>query len=200
MRLLRVLVLFGAVLAALPASARADGYVAPFIGANFGGETGRPLNVSVKDRNHLTYGGTLGFMGGGVFGVELDFSYTKNFYPTTVAQDGSNNLVTFMPALVLGVPLGGQKGGGVRPFGLAGIGLVKRDVDFGGSFPDVSENDLAYSLGGGVMGFFSDHIGVRGEYRYTRNFSVDDLGLTNIDLERGTFNYSRVTGAVVFRF
>ncbi len=199
MRLLRVLVLFGAVLAALPAPARADGYVAPFIGANFGGEIGRPLNVSLKDRSHLTYGGTLGFMGGGVFGVELDFSYTNNFYPTSITPEGSNNLVTFMPALVLGVPLGGQKGPGVRPFGLAGLGLVKRNIDFG-SFPTVSENDLAYALGGGVMGFFSDHIGLRAEYRYTRNFSVDKLSLFDIDVEGGTFNYSRATGAVVFRF
>jgi len=76
---------------------------------------------------------------------------------------------------------------------------VKRDADFG-SLSSIAKNDLAYALGGGVMVFFNDHIGVRGEYRYTRNFSVDDLNIANIDLERGTFNYSRATGAVVFRF
>ena len=199
MRLLRVLALVGAALAVAPAPARADGYIAPFIGANFGGDIGQPLNVSLKDRNRLTYGATLGFMGGGVFGVELDFSYTNNFYPTTITPEGSNHLWTLMPALVIGVPLGGQKGFGVRPFALAGVGLVKRDADFG-SLSSVAKNDLAYALGGGVMVFFNDHIGVRGEYRYTRNFSVDDLDIANIDLERGTFNYSRATGAVVFRF
>jgi|KBSMisStaDraftv2_1062788.scaffolds.fasta_scaffold135897_2 opacity protein-like surface antigen len=199
MRLLRVLALLAAVLAAVPAPARADGYIAPFIGANFGGDIGQPLNVSLKDRNRLTYGATLGFMGGGVFGVELDFSYTNNFYPTTITPEGSNHLWTLMPALVIGVPLGGQKGFGVRPFALAGVGLVKRDADFG-SLSSIAKNDLAYALGGGVMVFFNDHIGVRGEYRYTRNFSVDDLNIANIDLERGTFNYSRATGAVVFRF
>ena len=199
MRLLRVIALLGAALAVAPAPARADGYIAPFIGANFGGDIGQPLNVSLKDRNHLTYGATLGFMGGGVFGVELDFSYTNNFYPTTITPEGSNHLWTLMPAIVLGVPLGGQKGFGVRPFALAGVGLVKRDADFG-SLSSVAKNDLAYALGGGVMVFFNDHVGVRGEYRYTRNFSVDDLNIANIDLERGTFNYSRATGAVVFRF
>jgi len=199
MRLLRVIALLGAALAAAPAPARADGYIAPFIGANFGGDIGQPLNVSLKDRNRLTYGATLGFMGGGVFGVELDFSYTNNFYPTTITPEGSNHLWTLMPALVIGVPLGGQKGFGVRPFALAGVGLVKRDADFG-SLSSIAKNDLAYALGGGVMVFFNDHIGVRGEYRYTRNFSVDDLNIANIDLERGTFNYSRATGAVVFRF
>jgi len=189
--------LFGAALAALPAPARADGYFAPFIGANFGGDVGRPLNVEIKDRNHLVYGGTLGFMGGGVFGVEVDFSYTKNFY--TAANDASTSLFTFVPALVLGVPIGGQTGGGIRPFVLAGAGLVKRNLDFG-SLGDTARNDLAYTLGGGVMGFFSDHIGIRGDYRYTRDFSADDFSLTSIDLEKGTFNYSRATGAVVFRF
>ncbi len=199
MRLLRALVLFGVALAALPTSARADGYFAPFIGTNFGGDVGQPLNVSVKDRSRLVYGGTVGVMGGGVFGVELDFSYTKNFYPTSVLPEGKNNLVTVMPSLVLGVPLGGQTGPGVRPFVLAGAGLVKRSVEFG-SLPDISQSDLAYTLGGGVMGFFSNHIGIRADIRHVRNFRVDKLSLTDIDLEKGTFNYSRATGAVVFRF
>jgi opacity protein-like surface antigen len=198
MRLLRSLVLFGAVFAALPAPARADGYFAPFIGANFGGDVGQPLNQSVKDRSRLVYGGTLGAMGGGVFGVELDFSYTKNFYPG-VSSDSNTNLVTLMPSLVLGLPLGGQKGPGIRPFVLAGAGLVKRNFDFG-TLGDTSQNDLAYALGGGVMGFFSDHIGVRGDVRYIRNFRVDDFSLTNVDFEKGTFNYGRATAAVVFRF
>ena len=68
-----------------PAPARADGYFAPFVGANFGGDVGRPLNTrAYRDRNRAAVGGTLGVMGGGVFGVELDMSYTCNFYPGPV--------------------------------------------------------------------------------------------------------------------
>ena len=198
MRIGRVLLLCGLTLAALPAPALADAYFAPFIGANFGGDVGRPLNSAVRDRNRAAVGGTLGAMGCGVFGVELDVSYTWNFYPGPEGAD-SSNLVTFVPALVLGVPLGGQSGPGIRPFVLAGAGLVRRNFDTG-TLTSFSQNDLAYTLGGGVMGFFSDHIGIRGDIRYIRNFRVDDLSLTGVNFERGTFNFGRATGVIVFRF
>lgn len=199
MRIGRAVLLIGLTLAAVPRPALADAYFAPFIGVNFGGDVGQPLSVGAKDRNRAVFGGTLGAMGGGVFGVELDVSYTRNFYPSNAVVASSNNLLTVVPALVLGVPLGGQRGPGIRPFVLAGAGLVRRNFDFD-SLTSVSQNDLAYTLGGGVMGFFGDNIGVRGDVRYFRNFRVDDISLTGIDLERGTFNFSRASGAVVFRF
>lgn len=198
MRIGRVLVLCGLTLAALPASVLADGYFAPFVGAHFGGDVGRPLGTSVRDRNRAAVGATLGAMGGGVFGVELDVSYTRNFYPPPVSGEGGN-LVTFVPALVLGVPLGGQRGPGIRPFVLAGAGLVHRNFD-AGTLDTVSQNDLAYTLGAGVMGYFADHIGIRGDIRYIRNFRVDDLSLTGATFERGTFTFSRASAGVVFRF
>ena len=200
MRIGRVLVLCGLLVAALPASALADGYFVPFIGVNFGGDVGLPLNTALKERNRLAVGGTLGGMGGGIFGVELDMSYTRDFYPGLVAGDaGGGNLVTFVPALVLGVPLGGQKGPGIRPFVLAGAGLVRRNLDVG-SLTSFSQNDLAYTLGGGVMAFFSDHIGIRGDIRYLRNFRVDEISLGDVDIESGTFDFSRATAGIVFRF
>jgi opacity protein-like surface antigen len=182
-----------------PRPAAADGYVVPFVGANFGGDVGRPLNAAVRDRNRAAVGATLGAMGGGIFGIELDMSYTRSFYPTTGSPAASNNLVTVVPALVIGVPIGGQRGPGLRPFALAGAGLVRRNFDFG-SVASVSQNDLAYTLGGGVMGFLSDHLGIRGDIRHVRNFRVDDLSLTGINLERGTFNFSRATAGLIIRF
>ena len=201
MRIGRILVLCGLIVAVLPDSARADGYFAPFVGANFGGALGRSLDLAIRDRDRdrVAVGATLGVMGGGVFGVELDMSYTNNFFPDPVSGDGGGNLVTFVPALVLGIPLGVQRGFGVRPFAIAGAGLVRRNFDVG-SLTSFSQNDLAYTLGGGVMCFFADHFGIRGDVRYVRNFSVDDLGLTDIDFERGTFDFSRASAGVVFRF
>jgi hypothetical protein len=57
---------------------------------------------------------------------------------------------------------------------LAGAGLVRRNFDVG-SLASVSRNDWAYTLGRGVMGFFTEHIGIRGDIRYFRNFQVDEL-------------------------
>lgn len=199
MRIGRVLALFGLLLAAAPRPSAADAYMAPFIGVNFGGDGGRPLNDAARDKGRAAVGATFGTMGGGIFGIEVDVSYTKDFYPSVVAVPSGNNLITVMPALVLGVPIGGQQGLGIRPFALAGAGLVRRNFDFG-SLTSVSQNDLAFTVGGGVMAFFGAHVGIRGDVRHIRNFRVDDISLTGINLERGTFNFSRASGAIVFRF
>jgi opacity protein-like surface antigen len=183
----------------LPAVASADGYFVPFVGGNFGGEVGRPIGVVVKDRNPTTFGVSVGSMGAGVFGMELDLAYTSRFYPDIPAVTGGNNLLTIMPALVLGVPIGGQRGPGVRPYAVAGVGLVRRNVDFG-SLSGLSANDLGYTLGGGLMIFLADHLGVRGDVRYIRNFQIDDFRLTGVTFEQGTFNVGRASAGLVLRF
>lgn len=183
----------------VPSAARADGYFVPFAGANFGGAVGRPLSAAVQDRNVVTFGAGFGTMGAGVFGVELDLGYTSKFYTDTSAVVSRNNLLTVMPALILGVPIGGQKGVGVRPYVVAGAGLIRRDVEFN-NLTSLSANDLGYTLGGGVMGFMSDHVGIRGDVRYFRNFQVDEFSLSGVNFEQGTFNFGRASVGVILRF
>ena len=178
--------------------ARADGFVSPFLAVNFGGEAGGTFNNNVRDRNRATFGGNVGFMGGGIFGVELDVAYTKKFYGEG-AVVGDNSLLTIMPALILGIPVGGQQGPGIRPYATAGVGMMRRELNISG-FDVFEGSDLAYSLGGGVMGYFSNHVGIRADYRFFRNFEVDEASLTNIDFHRGAFDFSRAAVGVLFRF
>jgi hypothetical protein len=186
-------------LAIAPSAAWADGYFVPFIGANFGGEVGRPLSETVDDRNRMTFGFGVGGMAGGIFGAEFDFGYTHNFYASDGTVVTKSNLITAMPALVIGIPIGGQSGAGIRPYVLAGAGLLRRDLDFN-TLDTVSRNDWGYTLGGGVMGYFSDHVGLRGDLRYFRNFQVDDFDIDDVDFDRGTFNFGRASLGLLFRF
>ena len=186
-------------LAIAPSAAWADGYFVPFIGANFGGNVGRPLSETVDDRNRMTYGFGVGGMAGGIFGAEFDFGYTHNFYAKDGAVVTKSNLITAMPALVIGIPVGGQHGPGIRPYVLAGAGLLRRDLDFN-NVDSLSSNDFGYTLGGGVMGYFTDHVGLRGDVRYFRAFKVDDISLTGVNFEKGTFNFGRASLGLVFRF
>jgi opacity protein-like surface antigen len=186
-------------LAIAPSAAWADGYFVPFIGANFGGEVGRPLSETVDDRNRMTFGFGVGGMAGGIFGAEFDFGYTHNFYASDGTVVTKSNLITAMPALVIGIPIGGQSGAGIRPYVLAGAGLLRRDLDFN-TLDTVSRNDWGYTLGGGVMGYFSDHVGLRGDLRYFRNFEVDDFDIDDVDFDRGTFNFGRASIGLLFRF
>jgi opacity protein-like surface antigen len=182
----------------LATDARADGFVSPFLAVNFGGEAGGTFNDNVDDRSRATIGGNLGFMSGGVLGLELDVAHTKNFYGKGNAI-GDNSLLTVMPVVIFGVPVGGQRGPGLRPYATAGVGMMRRALSIGGS--DVFDgSDLAYTLGFGVMGYFSDHVGMRADYKYFRNFEVDQTSLTHIDFQRGTFDFSRAGVGLLFRF
>ena len=191
------------VLMLLATEARADGFVVPFIGINFGGDAGNSFDFGdVGDTNRAAFGASAGYMSGGIFGAGIDIAYTRNFFGNGPDVEG-NSLLTIMPALILGIPIGGQHGGGVRPYGLAGIGMTRRNLTVNNL--DVFEgSDLAYSFGGGVTVYFSDHVGVNAEYRYLRNFEVDEITLENLQdldvIDRGTFNFSRASFGVSFRF
>jgi len=168
--------------------ARADGYVNPWVGVN-----------GVNDEaGHAAVGVTTGYMSGGVFGFEVDFGYTPHFLGS---DDGfvKNTAMTFTGDFILGVPFGGAHGAGIRPFASAGLGLLRTHSETEGlAEVSRSNNELCYDVGGGVMGFFGEHIGLRGDLRYFR--TVEDTNLGSVfELNRGTLRFWRVTGGVTFR-
>jgi opacity protein-like surface antigen len=187
MSLRKAAIIVGAValLACAPSAARADWLVTPFLGPNFGGDT-------VDER--LNYGVSIAGMGGGAFGFELDLGHSPNFFGRLPFGTYDNSRVTTLSAnLIVGAPMGGQWGVGVRPYAAAGIGLVRMAVE-GGPTANVIRNDAGFNLGAGLMGFMNDNVGLRGDLRYFRNF--DQIEQLNI----GHFNFWRGTVGVVLRW
>ena len=179
-----------------PAAAAADGMIIPFMGVNFGGDSGNKL-ADAFDAKRFTWGASLTFMGGGVFGVEGDIGYSPDFFGKT--DLGGSSVLTATGNLLLGIPFGGQSGFGIRPYGLVGIGVMRSSAGFSQTF-DVDETDIAWNFGGGVMMFFGTHVGVRGDIRYFRTF--DALEILNIDIaERpGKVDFTRASGGLILRF
>jgi opacity protein-like surface antigen len=190
------------VVAAAPSKASADWVFTPFIGATFGGSAtfagGGEDFKNDFDRN-FTYGGSLAGMGGGAVGLEIDFGYTPNFYRPSSNTDGislvgDGNVTTLMANLIIGAPAGP-----VRPYVAGGVGLIKSKVDDAGQFfTQVSSNDFGFDLGGGLMGFFSPNVGLRGDIRYFRSLRNDDP--EGVDLSLGDFRFWRGTVGVSFKF
>ena len=178
-----------------PSTAHADWLFTPFIGANFGGDT--------QDKK-LNYGASIGFMGAGVFGVEMDFGYSPNFFePNDDPLDlvGDSNVTTLMGNLIVGVPLGGTKGPGFRPYATVGMGLMRTKLQSAGQLFDADSSDFGVSVGGGAMGFFNDSVGLRGDIRYFRNIAdTHEIHIGDLDFDLGGFNFWRGTAGVVFRF
>jgi len=107
--------------------------------------------------------------------------------------------MNLMGNVIIGIPIGGQKGAGIRPYFTGGLGLLRTQID-GGTLGNVSSSDngLGWNLGGGVMGYFADHIGVRGDLRYMRGFNEQDLGFDTGDNLRA-LRFWRASVGVVFR-
>ena len=194
-----------AVSAATPRTASADWVFTPFIGWNFNGTadvqgTGGDT-FSDKLEKKINYGFSLAGMGAGALGFEVDFGYSPNFFESgTVGSDfdlvNDSNMTTLTANAIIGVPVGGQQGAGVRPYVVGGVGLIRSNVGDVGDFFDVqTKNDFGFDVGGGVMGFFADNIGVRGDIRYFRTFrgssdTVTGLALGNVNFWRGSVGVS----------
>lgn len=133
----------------------------------------------------------------GVIGVEEDFAYAPNFFGNGGGINSSRAL-TLMTNVIVGIPVGGQTGGGIRPYASAGLGLINRNVDTSLGLASFSSNDFGYDLGAGVMGYFGDHIGMRAGAQYFRNFDCTSSNV--IGLEGGNFNFFRAAFGVLVRF
>jgi hypothetical protein len=189
----RKLLWMSALALALAAPARADWFVSPLIGGNFGGDT----NTSSRK---APFGVSFGYMGAGVVGFEGQFMYTPSFFGDKDLI-GTNNVASLMGNVIVGAPIGGDRQ--VRPYVSGGLGLLRSRI--GGAATDlfdVNQNDFGLNVGGGVMGFFSPHVGLRGDIRYYRSINNDRSFLDEIDLTQnnGRFNFWQATGGVAFRF
>jgi outer membrane protein with beta-barrel domain len=199
-RAAKILILSAAAALVLsPVQARAEGYISPWVATNAGtGFNGSNLGNSFNN-GRVGVGTQVGAMGKGIIGAELDLGWSPSFFGTT-NDFGNNSVMNVMGNLIVGVPVGGTRGGGVRPYVTAGLGLLRTQID-GGTIATVSSsnNDLGWNAGGGVMGFFSDHFGVRGDVRYLRNIQNNSTSVTDINFDPGNFHFWRASIGVVLR-
>jgi hypothetical protein len=178
-------------LAVAPGRAAADWFITPFAGAHFGGNTGdKKFDVGVS----------LGAMTAGVVGGEIDLGFSPDFFDQgNTKLVSSSHVSTLMGNVLIGVPVGGQRGKGIRPYIVGGLGLIRPEVEDTADVFTVKHNDFGGDIGGGVICFFADRIGVKGDIRYFRSFKHSE-GANGFDIDFSGFNFTRVTGGIVFRF
>jgi len=195
-------------LAATPRSASADWLVTPFVGWNFSGSADVSGNGGASINNQfehkLDYGVSLASMGAGAVGFEADFGYSPNFFETGTNSNNQfqftndSNVVTLTGNVIIGAPIGGS-GGSIRPYVVGGVGLIRNKVaDVPGVFDVSSKNDFGFDLGAGVMGFFAQNIGLRGDFRYFRSFQGSSDTATGLALSN--FHFWRGSAGVTFKF
>ena len=174
-----------------PALAHAEGYVSPWVSANAG---------SSFDNGRAGFGVNAGGMGAGIIGGEVDFGWSPSFFGTQ-NDFGNNSVIDLMGNVIVGVPVGGTHGAGIRPFLTAGVGLLRTQIDRG-TFTNVaaSNNMAGWNWGAGVMGYFNDHVGLRGDIKYLRSFEDLNTGVQVIDLNGSNqLHFWRAAVGVVLR-
>jgi hypothetical protein len=93
----------------------------------------------------------------------------------------------------------GPEIGPLRPYATGGIGLIKSHVNFdAASLLDASNNDFGWNFGGGLMVFFGETVGVRGDIRHFHSFQ--DLDFLGFSLSDTKLDFGRASGSLVFRF
>jgi len=186
--------LFVSMLGALSVrEADAQGFISPFIGYNFGGDSGCPEITNCEDK-HVDYGVSGGALGS-IVGFEAEFAYTSDFFGKATYQ--SSKVLVFTGNFMLA-----PKIGPIQPFGLVGLGVMRTELEADGSSND--QNSFTWDAGGGLMVFFGEHVGIRGEVRYYHTLqALDRLNLPNVlELELGgkKLDFARTGVAVVFKF
>ena len=168
-------------------SAHAEGFISPFIGFNFGGDSANCLSLRDCEERRANFGLSMGIRRG-IFGLEQDIAYAPDFFGET--EGGSNAVLTVMSNLMLIIPAGP-----LQPYGVVGLGLIRSHMNLDSGLLEQGDNALGYDIGGGLNIYFGP-VGIRGDVR--RMKSLDDITL-------GVFNgqkleFWRGSAGVTFKF
>jgi opacity protein-like surface antigen len=176
-------------------------FFSPFVGGNFGGSAdfGDFPDADDEVERRMDFGATIGW-NPNVVGFEVDFGWSPNFFEDTSGdrnfEFGDSNVTTLMGNVLFSA----KPGTGFRPYGSAGLGLMRANASVGaGVFNDLSTNDLGMNVGGGVNAQFNDMVGVRGDVRYFRSLQ-DNEPDNDFDLSLGSFDFWRGTVGLTFRW
>jgi opacity protein-like surface antigen len=152
---------------ALEGSASAQAMFAGSIGNVFGGDA-----PSTKRTWAVAIGG------GGAHGIgsELEYSETSDFFETS-AGVAHGKIITLMPSIFVAVPIGK-----LRPYGIFGFGFIRQrtETSAGGTFSGLSDNDIGYSVGGGITYQFARRVGVRGDLRHFKVRKADGISFQRL--------------------
>ena len=175
---MRVFILVGVMLVALPGVARADFFVVPFAGMKFGGSTSIVDLELAAGKKKLVLGIAARQVDDGIIGYEAEFGNIAGFFAnkdvssiTPLIKPGSyvNDLTG---SIVLSLPPG-FTGGGLRPYAVIGGGLIHAESEDFLELFQVRRTVPAINLGIGATGMFTNNVGVRFDLRHLRSLTTD---------------------------
>jgi hypothetical protein len=185
---------------ALPATARADFFVIPFAGIKFGGSTSIVDLELAAGKKKLVLGVAALKIGNGILGFEGEFGNMAGFFNNDEVAEieplvkGGSYVNDLTGSIVLLLPPG-VTGGGLRPYGVIGAGLVHAESEDIFEVLQVRRTVPVINLGVGAIGMLTNNAGVRFDVRHLRSLSTD----ASIGGVGRRISYSRFTIGVLLR-
>ena len=173
----------------VPHGAQAQGFIGASLGYNFAGDAGCRSATDCRDKN-WNWGGSVGALGS-VVGFEVELTSAGKFTgdhpnPTSVTTVMGN----FMIAPRISI---------LQPYGLVGIGGIRTRVKGIVDAPD-SDNQVGWTVGGGLLVFVHKHIGLKGDVRYYHSFEALDLLGIDLARDQNKIDFGRAGFGVLFKF
>lgn len=184
----RVTLVALALLGVSPATAAADWYFTPFIGADLRASTTLvDLEYGGRNRTKVTFGGSAALLVG-MFGIEADYAFVPRFFQNPVCREQprdparcvaeglpiitDSHVQTLTGNVILAAPLALTRES-LRPYLVAGIGWMDaRSQDITNQF-NIDANLTAFNVGGGAIGMFGSRTGLRFDLRRFTNLDRD---------------------------
>jgi hypothetical protein len=180
-------------LLALAGDAKAQGFINPFVGTT--------LTSPSAAGGHSKAGfGVAGGKIGTVVGLEAEFAYYPEVLDNAADALAKNRVLTFSSNVLVGPTIGRLKAYGALGAGDLHLNFTTLSALVKPSPESISSDYFAVNLGGGVMGFFNAHLGLRGDLRYYRAFGInlDDLEADGLSVNH--FNFWRAGIGLVAKF
>jgi len=160
-------------------------FASPFISGAFGGDT---------TANAPFYGASAGWMGSRL-GLEGEVANAPDFFePTGFLTE--RRVMTVMGNAFYRI----WTGGGAQAYAAGGAGLVRPHLAEAGELAVIQVNKFGFNVGGGLIGHFSDHTGVRGDVRYVRTTGTSDADANPFGLDLTRFEFWRASAGLVVTF
>lgn len=175
----------------LTRDATAQGFISPSFGYNFSGDSGCVTATDCEDHN-WNIGVSVGALGGFV-GFEAELVYENEFLGETSLE--SAEVLTLMGNFMLA-----PKISIVQPYGLAGIGLIKTTFEDTVLGTEESENQIGWTIGGGLIVYVNPHIGLKGDIRHYHSFEALELLGIDIARDENQIDFGRAAFGAIFKF
>jgi hypothetical protein len=172
--------------------------IVPFIGMKFAGNTSIAPSGPTVGEKKVTFGASTMLLSDSFFGVEADIEHTPQFFGPGERETISGSAVTTLTGnVIIAVPKAITQES-LRPYVVAGVGLIHARVTTQVGLLDTKSNLLGLDIGGGVVGFVSPRAGARFELRHFKNLTDDASGAVTIG---GTkLSFWRLTAGLVLRY